>query len=161
MWSPLWETGTECRIIKCLLKHLNGCSIEGRLTIVLPAQLGLGLKVKFAIMDKWVLESGDHQETILIQISPQCFSIMLNCAPCHGLVISNQYQYWVWWQPAPALISDIVSDFLSSVPCLVIPYLLSGLTPTSSTLNKFSDIQINADHFLPIKLTFWRTLYSK
>ena len=26
----------------------------------------------------------------------------------------------------PALISDIVSHFLSSVPCLVIPYLLSG-----------------------------------
>ena len=81
MWSPLWETGTECRIIKCLLKHLNGCSIEGRLTIVLPAQLGLGLKVKFAIMDKWVLESGDHQETILIQISPQCFRIMLKLCP--------------------------------------------------------------------------------
>ena len=68
--------------------------------------------------------------------------------PRHVPVISNQYQYWVWWQPARHWSLILYLTFYQVFPASLSLICYRGLTPTSCTLNKFSNIQINSDNFL-------------
>ena len=88
---------------------------------------------------------------------------MLNTghAPCsHTTVISNQYQYWVWWQPARHWSLILYLTFYQVFPASLSLICYRGLTPTSCTLNKFFNIQINSDNFLS-KGHFFKFKYAQ